>query len=893
MKKQQLMIHKVICSLFCVVATLFSLRAANVYYVDANHGDDSWDGSTAVIPTEEQKRLPEIPGPRKTLAEAARLLTAKAGDTLCLAEGVYDDGVMERPNTGSTKGKVPVLKYRVVLPEGTYMRAAGRRSETVIKGEKGDGVNGIGPNAIRCVYAMNCYIKGLTIQDGHAQYSAAGTYEEATLGGGVHGGNLLDCTICDCSAGYGGGTYGATTVRCRYSGCTAANSGPADYSSSHCNTLFECAPYFSDLYYCTISQTVYRPNQNGSFYGCCLPVEVAYGTHLYSNTVYSADHGNVDQTCRKANAAEIDIDENLIPRIGSPVVDFGNAAYYESVYPQDSFFAEDKYKDYLGNLRIVGREIDSGAIEAPSRLMVADPNGYLLIEGVEPGVVTDIVGECVLTVRIKRIDPRCIGLKIGDEIVADFTAHSVSWAWEQSFSSASGETRIEAVYTTSVERHWYVDAVNGKDDDHPGTFPDVGWAKKTLEKVMGLANKGDVVHAAPGVYDKGGMYDGATGSNRVIVADGVLLVADEGPYVTAIEGKISTESGNVNGCGNDSMRAVLLGSGSVIKGFTITKGRPDIKLSNSNNGNGAGVYHGLAVECVFSNNVASYRGNAACGANLLRCFIGADPAGSYCFYSGTKLVDCVVASDKDGYSYNSAYNSTFLSRMMWGNSEVRNCLFLGTSPHSVTMYDCICCNAKGSGAVDMDESNRFEVPIELLPYDGKTLRPRKGSVAIDSGVDYYSMATNGWPSLWQSFIGFDYASGQRVYNARIDVGAGEYDWRNDFAKKLAQRNVEVSDMSPEVTTNAVVGLDVANAQALKLEVLVLIEGMVSFSVAVEGDGVATVHHGDELLMPGKGGTYTFSGQLGLNSMTIAYSGKGKAVVSGFALTRRGIVILVK
>ena len=42
----------------------------------------------------------------------------------------------------------------------------------------------------------------------------------------------------------------------------------------------------------------------------------------------------------------------------------------------------------------------------------------------------------------------------------------------------------------------------------------------------------------------------------------------------------------------------------------------------------------------------------------------------------------------------------------------------------------------------------------------------------------------------------------------------------------------MSDMSPEVTTNAVVGLDVANAQALKLEVLVLIEGMVSFSVAV-------------------------------------------------------------
>lgn len=132
-------------------------------------------------------------------------------------------------------------------------------------------------------------------------------------------------------------------------------------------------------------------------------------------------------------------------------------------------------------------------------------------------------------------------------------------------------------------RDYYVDAVNGNDlwDGSTAAIPSeeqrlletVPGPRKTLAGAMAITGlaAGDTVHAAPGVYNEGGM-ENSCGSNRVIVANGVLLVADQGASVTTIEGKISTAEGNVNGCAADSMRAVFMGSGAVLKGFTVTKG---------------------------------------------------------------------------------------------------------------------------------------------------------------------------------------------------------------------------------------------------------------------------------------------------------------------------------
>ena len=336
---------------------------------------------------------------------------------------------------------------------------------------------------------------------------------------------------------------------------------------------------------------------------------------------------------------------------------------------------------------------------------------------------------------------------------------------------------------------YYVDAVNGNDlwDGSTAAIPSVEQQRletvpgprKTLAGAMAIEGltSGDTVHAAPGVYNEGGMKN-SCGSNRVIVAAGVLLVADQGAAVTTIEGKISAAEGNVNGCAADSMRAVYMNSGSVVKGFTVTKGRPN--PSSGNSGNGGGVYcqspkYGLVVECVFSNNVASFRGNAASEARLLRCRIGSDPTGAWSCYAGAQLIDCIHDVQMQVYSACNAYNTTFL-RGTFRGGKAYNCIFLsGHGNNETDLYNCISTSSQ-SNAVDKDGKCLFSVDRSKLAYDAATFRPLPGSIAVDAGNDaYYASATNGWDEVWQSFIGRDYALGERRQGAAIDIGAGECD----------------------------------------------------------------------------------------------------------------------
>jgi hypothetical protein len=271
--------------------------------------------------------------------------------------------------------------------------------------------------------------------------------------------------------------------------------------------------------------------------------------------------------------------------------------------------------------------------------------------------------------------------------------------------------------------------------------------------------------------------ENSCGSNRVIVAAGVLLVADQGAAVTTIEGKISVAEGNVNGCAADSMRAVYMNSGSVVKGFTVTKGRPN--PSSGNNGNGGGVYYGLAVECVFSNNVASSRGNAASDASLLRCRIGNDPAGPYSCYAGVTMIDCIYDSPKQSYSGCKAYNTTFVQGKI-KSFIAYNCIFLSSSStfESAELYSCLSVAAQGTG-IDKDGNCWFGLSSDKLILEPVTYRPYPDSMALNAGnSDYYHSATNDWKGVkdwWRAFVGKDYAGEERVRGAAIDIGAGEGD----------------------------------------------------------------------------------------------------------------------
>ena len=103
---------------------------------------------------------------------------------------------------------------------------------------------------------------------------------------------------------------------------------------------------------------------------------------------------------------------------------------------------------------------------------------------------------------------------------------------------------------------------------------------------MALAsgNEGHIIHAAAGTYNEGEAWAGNS-SNRVVVAEGVGLVADDWPLQeTVIQGASATAEGEADkyGNGTNAVRCAYVLDGGYVRGFKLTGGR-------TQRGNSSGV----------------------------------------------------------------------------------------------------------------------------------------------------------------------------------------------------------------------------------------------------------------------------------------------------------------
>ena len=934
---------KILWSAFAVLS-VFTVSAKD-YYVDASDGNDAWDGSCKYEDRDET--VTPVKGPKKTFHGPTGVMTLdlQPDDIIHAAAGSYNEYGSAR-NSLTSRLSITQANLGVVADEG--------RAVTFIEGAsstEADAVNGCGPDAVRCVYigGAGSYVRGFTLRNGRTLNKDTGSDKDYNCGGCIYGGIAIDCVITggDCTR-RGCGSRNVIAVGCYFTG-NGVSGGTSRYGS-YGGTYFNCV--FNEASQYPYSFTSY----NSTFIGSNGPrAGVHYNGYLeatrgatpkLTNCVLKAtsfDGFAEDDDCQLTNGGEMDV--NRTPYKTSKLTNRGKNEYYEEAFERllgATLKSEFGAYDYqLKNPRYSGTSIDIGAVEynwrgdykaalseseflkvekeSGSIAVVSEPKGVELSGGAalettwacpsaEYGpeaysFAATVTGTGLLKVYVDgAAEPAWTVAAADGTVTNEYTAVGHALRFEMTGEDSSC---ILSDFATTAGNMWFVD-VRGNDDwdgscryeDRDESASPVKGPKKTLQgsmKIVGL-KKNDVVHAASGVYNEGGVLKSSGTSNRVEVVAGVGLVADGGPDVTVIEGAISTDPSAKNGCGPGAVRCVHVNSGAYVRGFTVRNGRTTyLAGTTSADYNGAGVYvWGAVVDCVISNCWAGYRGGAVyCKSDsfpIIRCRISDSRGCDNYAVNGGSLISTRVSGEQV-YTGGVLLNTT-----VWG-ANIRG----GTN---LTLYNTLCnknvskngiCYRSliGGAAEDNPDVQLFDGAkincgegVMNSWFDGLALK--KGTVPVDAGAtDYYNTH---FPQEWKRFKDGDVLGGQRVYNGKIDLGAAEYDWRGDFAKTLSRKSVDVLAAGANVTTNALTGLDVAAGETLKLRIVCeKTDG--TCAVTVTGDPVVTL---DGQVLTGAGGVYSFAVTVGQSyELEIAAPKTAPVTVSSVSLPKTGILLLIR
>lgn len=225
-------------------------------------------------------------------------------------------------------------------------------------------------------------------------------------------------------------------------------------------------------------------------------------------------------------------------------------------------------------------------------------------------------------------------------------------------------------------------------------FPYQSWATaaRTIAEAIGAGTlPSRLVLVTNGVYRMGQAE--TNGLNRIALTNLVVVRSVNGPAVTVIEG------------GTNTMRCAYVGNGSVLDGFTLTKG-------TAGGGRGGGVWSepgGVVTNCVLTGNSALAGGGAFSGA-LYRCTFTHNSAQAGGGASEATLYNCTLTDNVGSYNGGGAVDSKLYNCVLSGNSayaygggayestlNINNCTITGNSADNGTgggtwtgtLYNCI------------------------------------------------------------------------------------------------------------------------------------------------------------------------------------------------------------
>ena len=460
---------------------------------------------------------------------------------------------------------------------------------------------------------------------------------------------------------------------------------------------------------------------------------------------------------------------------------------------------------------------------------------------------------------------------------------------------------------------FYVDAEHGNDETGDGLTEET--AVKTLAKAVTLPRLGGSrIVALPGTYDEKTMAAPTIGDSfnkgslcRVVVPANMVLISRDGPATTIIKGAKASEPLE-RGCGPDAVRCVFLQSNARIEGFTLTDGYGYYDgTGNDGNGNGACVYAVgdgcMTVGCVLKDSTA---GNiaAGCQGRYYRCVIknthsranyavGLRNASAYgCLFVNN---DSVVGQFCTGYEVESCTFVGSTSGVRNYDGVVRNCVFSGANPNTVdykpSFYSCrYTQEPQVHGTID---ASCAVVTAAELALDGQ-YRPTKSSCLVNAGdLEAYRAAMDRDPTE------LDVYGAYRFHLGGLDIGAAEYDPREDIAKALAvDGTVAVAEVTTNVTETASPGALLpdesemsvvwANCPFAEVSQFSLAYAITDGTLLVYTNGVAeaAVEIG-----PGEG-NFQFKAEEPV-TVRFVHSGVGAAEVSAFNNAAKAVIVAEK
>jgi len=577
-----------------------------------------------------------------------------AGDTVLVTNGIYQNG-------GATSGG---SSNRLISSFGLTIQSVNGPAVTIIKGYQVPGTTN-GANAVRCVYLHEgSTLSGFTLTNGATPTSGISGFD--LDGGGVIAES--QCMVSNCvitgnaAAVDGGGTYSGNAsmlVNCLITGNVAFSSGGGSYGNvlNNCVVTNNYAPHGAGLNSGTANNCLFVGNGSTNSVGGT-DGGAAENSTLSSCTLvrnFSRTLGAAE-TCMLTNSivydnfnsGSLDCYECFLTSCCTPL-GAGVSVSLVNTISNAPAFVDLAHDDY--HLQIGSPGIDAGTnVFAPG--------------------ATDLDG-----------NPRVFNG------IVDMGAYENQNTYLVHYVNLSNSVPV------SPFTNWLTAATN-------------------IQDAVAVAQAGEVVVVADGIYKNGGAVVYGAESNRVALTNAITLLSLYGPQSAVIVG---------NTLGSTT-RCVYVGTNAVLYGFTMVDGTTATSGDTIKEQSGGGAWcetSGVISNCVFGSSgfpyadganpgdgcTAQFEGGAVYGGNIYNCLMGNNTTvAEGGAAAAANLINCLLTNNTCSVGYAAGIFQGFASNCtFYGNvnnavslpraggayqSTLYNCTFASNRGYTGAAYDC-------------------------------------------------------------------------------------------------------------------------------------------------------------------------------------------------------------